>query len=152
MEEIRQVAKSDAESSEQTLNMADVDIMKQHMNMDSFTDVNLLDVEIEEETESYGGDREIIKCGSSTDPNALAYYIGREFEEKADCVVIQTIGPKALSKAILAIVQLKSIVAPYIDGYTLVCRFSVRKLMLPGEEERTAIRTRLFPVPDRYVV
>ena len=93
-----------------------------------------------------------IKCGSNTDPNALAYYIAREFESKADCVIIQTIGPKALSKAILSIIRLKSIVAPYIDGSTLVCRFSVRKLQLPNGEERTTIRTRLFPIPDRFTV
>ena len=94
----------------------------------------------------------LIKCGNNTDPNKLAYFIAREFEEMADHVEIQSIGPKALSKAMLAIVRLQGIVAPYIVGSTLVTRVSVRKLQLPNNEERTAIRIRLFPIPDKFLV
>ena len=114
-------------------------------------DMDLLDLKLEEE-ETHDDDKNVIKCGSQTDPNALAFFMAREFETKGDCLIIQTIGAAALSKAILAIVRLKSIVAPYIDGSTLVMRPSVRKLQLPNGEERTTIRIRLFPVPDRYVV
>ena len=95
----------------------------------------------------------IIKCGSETDPESLAFYIATQLEDenKPEYVIIQTIGPKALSKAILAIISLKSKTAPYLDGQTLVSRFSIRKLQMPENQERTAIRIRLFGVPDRYV-
>ena len=122
------------------------------LDQNSKDEIDLLGLDLVAEDEPTDDNKEFIKCGSNTDPNALAYYIAREFESKADCVIIQTIGPKALSKAILAIIRLKAIVAPYIDGSTLVCRFSVRKLLLPNGEERTTIRTRLFPVPDRFAV
>lgn len=134
--------------------MEEVDKTISKLDEKSLDEINLLDsvdsvfsiTEEDEESDS----NDFIKCGSETDPNSLAFYIAKEFETKADCVIIQTIGPKALSKAILAIIRLKSIVAPYIDGSTLVARFSVRKLQLANGEERTTIRTRLFPIPDRF--
>ena len=132
--------------------MEDLDGTIKLLDKNSTDEIDLLGIELEEGEDIDINSKVFIKCGSNTDPNALAYYIAREFETNSDCIIIQTIGPKALSKAILSIVQLKSIIAPYIDGSTLVTRFSVRKLQLPNNEERTAIRTRLFTVPDRFVV
>lgn len=96
---------------------------------------------------------EFIKCGSETDPESLAFFIATQLEDpnKPEYVIIQTIGPKALSRAILAIISVKSKIAPYLDGQTLVTRFSIRKLQMPENQERTAIRIRLFAVPDRYI-
>lgn len=96
---------------------------------------------------------EFVKCGSETDPESLAFYIATQLEDpnKPEYVIIQTIGPKALSRAVLSIISLKSKVAPYFDGQTLVTRFSIRKLQMPENQERTAIRIRLFAVPDRYI-
>lgn len=121
------------------------------LDKNSTEEIDLLDMDfaIEEENDD---NKKVIKCGSNTDPNKLAFHIAREFESSSDCIIIQTMGPKALSKAIMSIVRLKSIIAPYIDGSTIVARFSVRKLQLADNEERTIIRTRLFPIPDRFVV
>lgn len=116
---------------------------------DILSELENLELEYEDNAESDSDN--VIKCGAKTDPSALAYFITKEFESKADCVIIQTIGAPALSKAVFAIIRLKGLVAPYIDGSTLVARFSVRKLMLGGEE-KTAVRIRLFPIPDRYIV
>ena len=133
------------ENLDQTINLLDKNSEDEINLLDTTTDADAdWDPNIVEQTN-------FIKCGSNTDPNSLAYYIAMEFQ-KTKYVVIQTIGPRALSKAILSIVKLKSIVAPYIDGHTLVSRFSVRKLQLPNGEERTAIRTRLFSVPDEFSV
>lgn len=93
----------------------------------------------------------LIKCGNDTDPNKLAYYMIKKFEDGARFIEVQTIGPKALSKAALAIIRMKSLIAPYTDGSTLVARYSIRKLKF-GEEERTAIRQRVFVVPDTFSV
>lgn len=112
---------------------------------------NIIEECVENEKDDNPSD--IIKCGSETDPEALAFYIATQLEDenKPEYVIIQTIGPKALSKAILAIISLKSKIAPYLDGQTLVARFSIRKLQMPENQERTAIRIRLFGVPDRFV-
>lgn len=113
------------------------------------------EIEVVEYQESDNSDEKskVIKCGNNTDPNKLAYFIAREFEnENTDHVEIQSIGPKALSKVVLAIVRLQGIVAPYITGSTLVIRPSVRKLQMSNDEERTAIRLRLFPIPDKFLV
>jgi len=112
------------------------------------------EIEVEyQESEQTNEKSKVIKCGNNTDPNKLAYFIAREFENEAtDHVEIQSIGPKALSKVILAIVRLQGIVAPYITGSTLVIRPSVRKLQMSNDEERTAIRLRLFPIPDKFLV
>lgn len=115
-------------------------------------DLDLLGIELEEDDDDNNEKNDIIKCGTDTDPNSLAYYIATQFEQNPDCIIIQTIGPKALSKAIFAIIRLKSLVAPYIDGSTLVSRFSVRKLQLPNGAERTAIRIRIFPIPDKFAI
>lgn len=134
--------------------MENVDKTIKTLDKNSVEELDLFSlIELEEET-GEDDNKDFIKCGSHTDPNALAFYIARQFESEdvKDCIIIQTIGPQALSKAIMAIIRLKGIVAPYIDGSTLVSRFSVRKLQLPNGEERTSIRTRLFPIPDRYVV
>ncbi len=132
----------------------EIDEVISKLDQKSLEEINLLDsiYATADEDESEENTNNFIKCGSETDPNSLAFYIAKEFETKSDCVIIQTIGPKALSKAILAIIRLKSIVAPYIDGSTLVARFSVRKLQLANGEERTTIRTRLFPIPDKFVL
>jgi len=113
-------------------------------------EIDSLNLEFEEDSPSED-DKSFIKCGSNTNPNKLAWFIAKEFEGTKDCVIIQIIGPKALAKASLAIIRLKSIIAPCIDGSTLVQTLSVRKLQLGGEE-KTAIRIRLFPVPNRYVI
>lgn len=134
--------------------MENIDKSIETLDKNSKEEIDLLDmnIDIEENTEEEAAiETNLIKCGSNTDPNSLAYYIARRFE-KTNFVIIQTIGPRALSKAILAIIRLKSIVAPYIDGSTIVARFSIRKLQLPHEEERTAIRIRLFSMPDTFVV
>jgi len=140
--------------------MKDIDSMTENLEQTiekldkkSTEEVDLLDMHFSMEEENENEDNnKVIKCGSNTDPNKLAFHIARELESNSDCIIIQTMGPKALSKAIMAIVRLKSIIAPYIDGSTIVARFSVRKLQLPDNEERTIVRTRLFPIPDRFVV
>ena len=120
-----------------------------NIEKENMVDLSNLEEEVDDDTQ-----HDIIKCGSKTDPSSLAFYIAKEFEnpDKSGCIIIQTIGPAALSKAIFAIIRLKSIIAPYIDGSTLVTRFSVRHLQFPNGETKTAVRIRLFPIPDRYVV
>jgi stage V sporulation protein SpoVS len=88
---------------------------------------------------------------SDTAPSKLAFHL-INLLSRQDYVELQSIGPAALSKAILAFVHAKTIAAANSDGTVLVMRASVRTITLRTQEERTAIRLRIFGIPVSYAV
>jgi len=87
----------------------------------------------------------IIRVGNKSKPHKLAYHIVKCLQ-KYEVAETQSIGPVALSKAILAIVVAESIVSQYTTCEKLCIIPCIRKPKMRNGEEKTALRLRVVPV------
>jgi len=92
----------------------------------------------------------LIRVGNSSNPNKLAYHIVKCIQ-KFGIAETQSIGPAALSKAMMAIVRAESIVSQYTTCEKLCILACIRKPTMRNGEERTAIRLRVVPVHIQYL-
>ena len=92
----------------------------------------------------------LIRVGNSSNPNKLAYHIVKCIQMYG-IAETQSIGPSALSKAIMAIVRAESIVSQYTTCEKLCILACIRKPTMRNGEERTAIRLRVVPVHIQHL-
>ena len=84
----------------------------------------------------YGGNMEILKVGSKSNPSKVAGAIANIFRENKSAT-IQTVGAASLNQAIKAIAIARGFVAP--SGKNLVCIPAFTDITIDGDE-RTAIK------------
>jgi len=125
--------------------------VKTEQNLNEEEMVNSISDSVKEQRGVTETDLKPIRCSNMTDPNKLGFYIVARIYQHG-YVEIQTIGPKALSKAMLAIMRANCIVARYSSSVKLVAIPNVRKVFIDDQQtgtrqERTALLTRIIPVP-----
>jgi len=92
----------------------------------------------------------LIRVGNLSNPNKLAYHIVKCIQMYG-IAETQSIGPVALSKAIMAIVRAESIVSQYTTCEKLCVLPCIRKPTMRNGEERTALRLRIVPVHIQHL-
>ena len=96
---------------------------------------------------------EAIRVKSDTEPMRLAHFLLREVaEKKLRRIRVQTIGPRALSKAVFAIVHMNTLIEPHTPDIEFVIHPHIRVKQMRNEEERTAFVLTICQIPTRYVI
>ena len=123
----------------------------EHLRTEEILDINESDIDDEELETMMDDDSDettpshLTRVGKTSNPNKLAYHIVRCIQE-FQIAELQSIGPVALSKAMMAIVRAESIITQYTTCEKLIVIPCIRKPKMRNGDERTAIRLRVMPV------
>jgi len=105
------------------------------------------------EEDAAQGEPHVIRVRADTIPKNLAFHIVNTLKDprSGGVAVCQAIGPPANQKVDLAVVEAQGIVVKYAPTQTLVILPCIRKPLMDNDEERTAIRKRIFAVNSKLV-
>ena len=115
-----------------------------------WSDVEMKEGEDGDVQESDASVPHLVRVGKTSNPSKLSYHIVRCIQQFG-IAETQSIGPQALSKALLAIVGAESIVSQYTTCEKLCIIPCIRKPTMRNGEERTAIRLRIVPVHIQHL-